>query len=110
MKPLSVSVRIALLFAVWCTGCRTLDGKIRHQVGDSRDELIEEFGQPDREMRLTDGRTVLWFQPWSHKPTDYTTATCLEIFHLDSKGIVTSATTHGCDGFCVGSHCWTFAK
>ena len=96
-KPLSALVSIALLSAVWCLGCRTLDGKMQRQVGQPRDKLIEKFGPPERDIRLMDGRTVLWFQ----------TGACREIFHLNREGIVTSASSaHDCVGVCLGPYCW----
>ena len=95
-KPLSVSVCIGLLFALWCMGCRTLDGKMQRQVGQPRDKLIEKFGPPERDIRLMDGRTVLWFH----------TGVCRVIFHLNREGIVTSASAHDCVGVCLGPYCW----
>jgi hypothetical protein len=109
-NPLSVSVSIGLLFAFWCMGCRTLDTKMQHQVGQPRDKLIEEFGPPDREINIGDGRTVVWYQPWGRNPTDYPFGTCLEIFHLNKKGIVTSASAHNCVGVCLGPYCWAVLK
>jgi len=107
MKPLSVSVvAIGFLFALWYMGCRTFYDKMQRQVGQPRDKLIEEFGPPQRDMRLMDGRTVLWFQPLSRGPTDYRHETCREIFYLNRKGIVTSASAQGCVGVCLGPYCW----
>jgi len=89
---------VCILFVFSCAGCRTLDGRMQSQVGQPRDKLIEKFGPPDRDMRLMDGRTVLWFQ----------TGACREIFRLNRKGIVTSASAHDCVGVCLGPYCLNF--
>jgi len=103
-------VLVWILLIVSCVGCRTLDGKMQHQVGQPRDKLIEEFGPPDREINIGDGRTVVWYQPWGRNPADYPFGTCLEIFHFNKKGIVTSASAHNCVGVCLGPYCWTSLK
>jgi hypothetical protein len=94
-----------ILFAVSIADCTRLDNKIQAWVGQPRDKLIKEFGPPTREMRLIDGRTVIWYEPRPTDPADQPQA-CREIFHLDSNGIVTSASEQNCVGLCLGPHCW----
>ena len=111
VKPATL-VLVCILFVFSCVGCRTLDGKMQRQVGQPRDKLIEEFGPPQRELRLMDGTTALWFQRGPSGKFSFTAGggypagTCREVFYLNRKGIVTSASVHDCVGVCLGRYCW----
>jgi hypothetical protein len=100
-------VLVCILLVVSLAGCNKLNNKLQSWVGQPREKLIKEFGPPAREMRLMDGRTVVWFQPPSSSDADeFPVASCRKVFHLDKNGIVTSASAQNCVGICLGPHCW----
>ena len=88
-------------FAIFVTGmvillvgCVTLDQRLKPRLGHTVDELVEAWGPPSSEYKLSDGRKSIQFvrtRPWMDPIFNtVTNQECRITFIADQSGIIRS--------------------
>ena len=79
---------------ILCVGCNTLAKNMKSFVGSHRDELIQRWGPPDQEAKLsTGGSSLVYSTVWGDGIRVYT---CRKVFNTDASGIIKSWNYSGC--------------
>ena len=93
-------MRIIVFWAaliVVCAGCSSLDSKMKSYVGHHRDQLIQLWGPPTQEVKLsTGGHSLAYVNQWSDRSGLYT---CRKVFNTDEQDIIRSWAYSGCGWF-----------
>jgi len=78
-------------------GCSTLEKRMKSYVGSHRDHLIQRWGPPTQEAKLsTGGHSLVYVNTWGDGNGLYT---CRKVFNTDEKEVVRSWTYSGCPLF-----------
>jgi len=83
-----------ILGAVLVTGCSNSDFTLEGWTGRHREKLIQTWGEPQEDTRLSDGGTHLVYRnDWGD---GYGRYTCQRVFVTNDEGIIRSWSASGC--------------
>ncbi len=79
---------IVLFFSIWLVGCASANMKT--WLGHSKNDLVTQWGAPDRSEKLDNGKQVL---TWDGR-NGYGQIICTQTFIIDSNGKVDGFSTN----------------
>lgn len=96
-----LAISVICTFIVLLAGCASLDKRMSNYVGQSRNQLVNNWGSPSEEIPLKNGgsRLVYVEELPLINPSQYVNPSlrmCQKVFVTDSRGIIKSYSYNNC--------------